>query len=192
MRWKELVEGMGSCAHGTSRIISLLELQHSITRDIAHLPPFSHRLPKVHMRSTSLLAPPLFILTIGCQSTVKDVVVIEYHPYLTPPTTIAKCDATFTLTAPEPTKTLLSIELKEGETIGYRSEPDGSIVAIAGEQTIPIPYDWSIWRYTPKPNNQGKRFLDFASDVCDIARSLPRLIFTSPLWVPCACTGVWP
>jgi hypothetical protein len=144
------------------------------------------------MQRTTLLALPLFILIVDCQSSVKDVVAIEYHPEITPTTTTAKCDATFSLTAPEPTKTLLTIELKEGATIGYRKELDGSIVAIAGEQTIPIPNEWSIWRYKLKPDNQGNRFLDRASDICEIALSIPMLILTSPIWIPCSFTGVWP
>jgi hypothetical protein len=142
------------------------------------------------MRRAVLLALPLLALLGGCRALVRDAVAVEYHPGATPTTTVATCDATYTLYAPEPTPLVGYAEwdVTEGTTVGYRREPDGSVVAVAGELTTPIPECRSVWRFTPKPITRWDRFVVAARDDCKYSLGAVVSVLLLPptiLWMMC-------
>lgn len=113
----------------------------------------------------ALTLPPLLG---GCLALVHDAEAIAYRPGTTPTTTVAKCDATFSLSASQADERaeLPVIELPKGATVGYRRETDGSLVAVAGERAIPILNDNAVWRYTPIPAARWKEFADATGRRC--------------------------
>ena len=93
------------------------------------------------MRYAVLLVLPLLCLIGGCQSLTQDAVAVEYRPGTNPTTIAGKCYATYTLHSIEPDVQFAptTIELGKGAMVGFRREPDGSLVAIAGWQNDPDP-----------------------------------------------------
>jgi hypothetical protein len=108
-----------------------------------------------------LLALPLLHLVGGCHSLARDIVAIEYQPGTAPTTIAAKCDAVYRLSAPEKREGRPGYQVAKGETVGFRREPDGSLVAVAAGHTLALEetrYVW-VWEYTPKPTTPWERFL---------------------------------
>ena len=121
--------------------------------------------------------------TSGCKALEREGHVVGYHPDLPPRAEAAPYDATYTLYTPDPEARLAyaTIELRKGMTVGFRREPDGSLVAIAGEQVTPIPDARALWCHTPTPRSQIDRFAVETRDTCESVASAivltPFLVF---------------
>ncbi|MBN9118330.1 MAG: hypothetical protein J0I06_04070 [Planctomycetes bacterium] len=109
----------------------------------------------------------------GCRALVREGEAIAYRPGTVPATATAKCDATYTLDAVNPnTNTKYgrdTVDIPKGATVGFRREPDGSLVALAGEKVVTIPDEPAAWRYTPAPVTRWDRFSVAARDACESA-----------------------
>ncbi len=145
-------------------------------------------------RRVVLLVLPLLSLMSGCKALVRDAEVVEYRSGTLPITTAAKCDATYTLEVPENKRTSYNpVDVAKGETVGFRREPDGSLIAFAGTHTYTIPDQHAMWCFVPAPVTRWDRFVVSTRDKCENAFSTTLLVITAPIWMAqCAKTGVWP
>jgi hypothetical protein len=142
------------------------------------------------MRRAVVLALNLLPLLGGCRALVRDAETVEYRPGSAPTTMAATYDATYRLYVPEKLETGMGIEVTKGEAVGFRQEPDGSIIAVAGQETKPIPDGRCVWLCTPKPVTRWERFLVRTRDKCETA---VMLVFLGPALVINGCvTGEWP
>jgi hypothetical protein len=118
-------------------------------------------------RAVALLLP-LLCLACGCKALVRDAETVEYRPGPTLSTTVASCDAEYTLSAPEKRETRLSVDVAKGERVGFQREPDGSLVAVAGKETMRIePGAHYVWLCTPKPVTALDRCAVKTRDKCE-------------------------
>ncbi len=143
------------------------------------------------------IAPFAFLVLLplgGCKALVREGEAITYQPGTPPTTTVAKCDATYSLDAKHPdTNTKYgwgTFDVLKGATVGFRREPDGSLVAIAGEQIAPIPDERAAWHYTPTPVTRLDRFAVSTRDRCEHAAGL--VVLTPLLMLHIACGGEVP
>jgi hypothetical protein len=135
----------------------------------------------------------LLSLLSGCRALVRDAEMVEYRPGAPPTTVVADCDAEYRLFAPEKHETRMPVDVAKGEAVGFRREPDGSLVAVAGKETTPIPEGRYVWQYTPKPATRLDRFAVTTRDKCENAFYTTLFVITAPFWlVECAKTGQWP
>ena len=144
-----------------------------------------------------MLLLPLLALLGGCKALTRDAEAVAYRPGTPPTTVVAERDATYTLDARNPnTNTKYgwdTIDLRKGATVGFRHEPDGSLVAIAGEQIIPIPDEDAAWKYTPIPVTRLDRLAVSTRDRCEKAAETTFCYAMLPLIIFNGCvTGEWP
>jgi hypothetical protein len=145
------------------------------------------------LRAAALLLP-LLCLACGCQSLARNVETVEYRPGPTLSTTVAECDAEYRLDAPEKCQMWMPVDVTKGERVGFRRDPDGSLVAIAGARTTPIPPgDHYVWLCTPKPVTAWDRFAAKTRDTCEKAVDTTVNYLLLPLIIYNGCTtGEWP
>jgi hypothetical protein len=144
-------------------------------------------------RLAALVALPLLTLLTGCKALTRDAESVEYRPGTAPTTVIADRDAEYRLYAPEKLEWRLPVDVAKGERVGFRYEPDGSLVAIAGKETTPIPDGQYVWLCTPKPVTWWDRAAVKSRDKCENAFYTALFVITAPFWLgECAKTGVWP
>ncbi|QJW93495.1 hypothetical protein FTUN_1001 [Frigoriglobus tundricola] len=138
-----------------------------------------------------LLTLPLVCLVGGCQALTREAVAVEYRPGASPTAIEAQCAATYTLHSIKPDSQLnpTTIELEKGATVGFRREPDGSLVAIAGWQTSPIAESQHVWRYTPVPVTRWDRFVVGTRHTCEKAAEAATMAIVLPLLVLHIMTG---
>jgi len=108
-------------------------------------------------------------------------------------TTVAKEDAEYRLSADK--QTWIQTDVTKGREVGFRREPDGSVVAFAGEQTWQVKDSNGrhVWLCTPKPVTEWDHFLVRTRDKSENAFYTTAFILAIPFWVPhCAATGEWP
>jgi hypothetical protein len=145
------------------------------------------------LRAAALLLP-LLCLACGCQSLARNVETVEYRPGPTLSTAVADRDAEYTLSAPEKFETRMPVDVAKGELVGFRREPDGSLVAIAGKETMRIePGKHYVWLCTPKPVTAWDRFAVSAHDKGKNAVEAVTIFFLVPFIIYNGCTtGEWP
>lgn len=130
---------------------------------------------------------PLLLLG-GCKALVREGDVVGYHPDLPPRAEHAPYDTTYTLYAldPDAQPAYVTIELPKGTPIGYRREPNGALVAVAGEQVTPIPDERAMWRYTPTPRSRVRQF---AVKTRDTGESVVSALILTPFLVWAIVSG---
>ncbi|MBX9627220.1 MAG: hypothetical protein K2X82_25680 [Gemmataceae bacterium] len=145
------------------------------------------------MRRAVLLAALLPALAGGCRALVRDAETVAYRPGTPPTTAPAECDASYQLSAPDELRYWLQVDVPAGAAVGFRREPDGSLLAVAGEHVQPIPDGRYVWLCTPKPVSRWDRFAVGTRDRCEKAAVTALLYVTMPVWIPiCCATGEWP
>jgi hypothetical protein len=110
-------------------------------------------------------------------------------------TTVAKEDAEYSLFAPDKLTSWIQTDVPKGSAVGFRQEPDGSVVAFAGEQTwrVEDSNGRHVWLCTPKPVTGWDKFLVRSRDKAENAFGATLLILAAPFWIPaCAVTDEWP
>jgi hypothetical protein len=110
-------------------------------------------------------------------------------------TTVAKEDAEYHLSAPDKQTSWIQTDVTKGSDVGFRQEPDGSVVAFASEQTwrVEDSNGRHVWLCTPKPVTGWDKFLVRSRDKSENAFYTTVMILTAPFWIPrCAATGQWP
>ena len=108
------------------------------------------------MNRAVLLALPLLSVACGCKALVRDAETVEYRRGAIPRSTAAKCDATYTLEVPEDKRTSYNpVDVATGEPVGFRREPDGSLVAFAGTHTYTIPDRHAVWSFVRPHQSRG-------------------------------------
>jgi uncharacterized protein YceK len=115
---------------------------------------------------TVLLALLILALLSGCRSLRDDREAVEYHPGRPATTVVADRDATYRLCAHVPDPGRPTVEVTNGEVVGFRREPDGSLVAIAGTQTTPVPDIYHVWVSSSWPVTRWERFADSTREGC--------------------------
>ncbi|MBX9581941.1 MAG: hypothetical protein K2X87_16675 [Gemmataceae bacterium] len=135
------------------------------------------------------LAALLPALAGGCRALVRDAEAIAYRPGTPPTTTAAECDARYQLSAPDELRYWLQVDVPAGAAVGFRREPDGSLLAVAGEHVQPIPDARYVWLCTPKPATRWDRFAVRTRDRCEEAVTDAKVV----LFIPVMCiTGEFP
>jgi hypothetical protein len=129
------------------------------------------------MRYAVLLPLALLASASGCGSLSRGVVAVEYRPGMTPTTTVAKCDATYTLCSPEEIDAKLEVRVAKGASVGFQYEANGALVAIAGDKVIPVDGCNMVWKCTP---TQIAR-----CDRCSVGRAMEET-GNNPFLVPLA------
>jgi hypothetical protein len=140
-------------------------------------------------RAVTILLP-LLILLCGCKALSRDREAVEYRPGPTLSTTVADCDAEYSLNAPEKHQTRFPVDVAKGERVGFQHDPDGSLVAVAGKVTMRIePGEHYVWRCTPKPVTGLDRFAVKTRDKGENVAGGVALILLLPVFV---LSGDWP
>lgn len=83
--------------------------------------------------------------------------------------------------------------LRAGDAVGFRTEKDGRVVAVAGHETFPLrrlPRDiFYVWAYRPEPidrDEQGRRVESFLGSVWNVTLVgglIGLLVWTFPAWL---------
>ena len=147
------------------------------------------------VRYAVLLVLPWLALLCGCNALPREAEVIEYRPGGTVPTTVAKADGEYRLSAPDARMSCIPTDVSQGSVLGFRQEPDGAVVAFAGDQSWPIEAKDGrhVWLCTPKPANEWERFLVRTRERSENAFYTTVMILTAPIWIAqCSITGEWP
>jgi hypothetical protein len=119
----------------------------------------------------------LLPIAFGCKSLWRETEAVGYQPGTLPTTVVADRDATYRLCADEPDVGRPTVDVTKGERVGFRREPDGSLVAVAGTQATPIPDVHHVWRCSSWPVTRWERFTD--STVRESKRVIGIIV-----WVP--------
>lgn len=137
------------------------------------------------MRQVVLLLLPALVLPCGCQTLARDVPVVEYSPGGTLDTAVAKYDATYTLSIGT-SVSLQCTDVPEGGTVGFRREPDGAVVAFAGEETRRLDPDHGrhVWLCTAKPATVWGRRLVRGRDIAEEGGKVILFVLTLPILIP--------
>jgi hypothetical protein len=117
------------------------------------------------MRRFTLLCLALLTALGGCANPHSQGVVAAYRPGQKPTSTPIRYAATVELYArdqPQSTGPLTSTAVTGGTAVGFRAEPNGSVVAVVGERPIPIPDGRCEWVIVPGsgPTWWGRRKAD--------------------------------
>jgi hypothetical protein len=128
---------------------------------------------------------PLLSLVCGCMGLRRDREAVEYRPGTPPTTVVAERDATYRLCADEPDPGRPWVDVTKGERVGFRRESDGSLVAIAGTRTTPVPDVRHVWISSSWPVTRWERFaestVEGSKKVAGIVVAIPMLPFVF-LW----------
>ncbi|MBA4064193.1 MAG: hypothetical protein C0501_10855 [Isosphaera sp.] len=120
------------------------------------------------MRRPVLLALGTLAVSAGCRALDRDVVAIEHAPGGAPGSAVAGCAAAYQLVG-DGGAYPVAIDVPEGAAVGFRRDPDGLVVAFAGEHTTSLPEGRYAWKYTPTPANGSERFAVGTRDWCEKA-----------------------
>ena len=147
------------------------------------------------VRYVVLLVLPGLSLFCGCHALTRNAEGVDYRPGGPTITTVATFDASYSLAAPDAFKSWIQTDVPQGSLVGFRQEPDGAVVAFAGELTWPVDdaAGRHVWLCTPKPTNEWERFLVRTRDRSEEAFYKTVMILTAPIWITqCSITGEWP
>jgi hypothetical protein len=135
------------------------------------------------MRYTALCLLMSLPLMCGCKASMKHVEAVEYRPGTEPRVIPSKYDAEYSLYEPDVGRGQPGFEAAKGEPVGFRREPDGSLVAVVGKETKPIPEGRYVWKYKPKPVTRWDRFTFAAHDRAETATACVMGVFLLPLLI---------
>jgi hypothetical protein len=142
------------------------------------------------MKHTLLLVLSLLSLVGGCKALSRDREAVEYRPGTLPTTVVADRDATYKLCADEPDPGRPVVDVTKGERVGFRREPDGSLVAVAGTRTTPVPDVRHVWISSSWPVTRRERFAESTSEGCKkAAQTVAGVIFFPAAVVLMVITG---
>jgi hypothetical protein len=116
-----------------------------------------------------LLALGPLALSVGCRALDRDVLAVEHAPDADPVATVAGRAAAYQLVCDGGAAYPVAVDVPEGAAVGFRRDPDGLVVAFAGEHTTALPEGHYVWRYTPAPANGWERFAVGTRDRCENA-----------------------
>jgi hypothetical protein len=100
------------------------------------------------MRRALLLGLALITATSGCANPRKPHVVAAYGPGRELSSKLILCDSIVELHAREHATgvgPITATGVISGTRVGFRAQPDGSVVAFVGERTVPIPNGRCEW-----------------------------------------------
>lgn len=99
-------------------------------------------------RPVVLSVLPLLLSAGGCKTLVRDDVdAVAYHPGVPPTTVVAPCDGVYRLYDCARSKWASEdVAVAKGETVGFRYEPNLSLVACAGDHVAPLPIGPHAWK----------------------------------------------
>jgi hypothetical protein len=141
------------------------------------------------MRGGVLLVVLSANLTCGCKALWRDREAVEYRPGTPPTAVLAERDATYRLCAHEPDETRPQVDVTKGERVGFRREPDGSLVAFAGTRTTTIPDVYHVWEYSSWPVTPWERVREStikrSEEVIGTVVAIPFV----PFWLLWIATG---
>ena len=101
------------------------------------------------MRRRPTLALALVSALTGCVSAPPDGPLVEFRDGLTPVTRPVECEGTYSLVAVGSSRPVVEHRAVKGERLGFRREPDGSVVAVAPGYTFPLDPGAYVWAVTP-------------------------------------------
>ena len=100
------------------------------------------------MRRAMLFGLALLTATSGCANPRKSSVVAAYGPGREPSSKMILCDSIIELHAREQRTgagPITATGVISGTRVGFRTEPNGSVVAFVGDRSVPIPEGRCEW-----------------------------------------------
>lgn len=129
-------------------------------------------------RPALALALATALTGFGCTALRPSAETIEYRPGSESVVVEARCDATYELeTVDDKRRGFAPVDVRAGQSVGFRRDADGRMVAFAAWQTYPLPEGRCVWRHTPKPVTRWDRFAVGARDGCGMIATAVYLPF---------------